>query len=69
MLVLSRKRGERILINGTIVLTVLEVEGQRVRLGIDAPPEIPIRRGELEVSLSDVPGNKAEKVVELCDSR
>jgi carbon storage regulator len=47
MLVLSRKIGERVVIGGGIVVQVLEVSGQRIRLGIDAPPEVTIWRDEL----------------------
>jgi carbon storage regulator len=50
MLVLSRKVGERMLIGGTIVLTVLEANGRRIRLGIEAPPDVPIWREELAPS-------------------
>jgi carbon storage regulator len=47
MLVLSRKVGERIVIDGGIEVVVLAVEGNRVRLGIEAPRDCPIVRGEL----------------------
>jgi carbon storage regulator len=47
MLILSRKIGERIVIGGSIVVTVLEGRGKRVRLGIEAPPGISIQREEL----------------------
>ena len=47
MLVLSRKVGERVVIEGGISLQVLEVNDQRIRLGFEAPPEIGIWRGEL----------------------
>jgi carbon storage regulator len=47
MLVLSRKKGEMILINNNITLQVLEIRGDTVRLGIEAPREIPIIRSEL----------------------
>jgi carbon storage regulator len=50
MLVLSRKEGERIVIDGQIVVTVLQVRGNQIRLGIDAPRDVPIRRSELEGS-------------------
>ncbi len=54
MLVLSRKIGERIIIGREITLTVIEIHGSRVRLGIGAPNDVPIRRFELNVdSLSD----------------
>jgi carbon storage regulator len=47
MLVLRRKAGEAIVLNGTIVIHVLAVEGERVKLGINAPPEVVIVRSEL----------------------
>lgn len=47
MLVLSRKNEETIRIGNDIVVTVLEVKGNRVRLGIQAPNDCPIVRGEL----------------------
>jgi carbon storage regulator len=47
MLVLSRKIGEKIVIGDGIVVTVLEVKGRQVRLGLEAPPEVSIWRGEL----------------------
>jgi carbon storage regulator len=49
MLVLSRKTGERIVIADSIVVTVLEVKGSHVRLGIQAPPRFRVRREELLV--------------------
>lgn len=47
MLVLSRKVGEKILIGDSIVVTVLEIRGDRIRLGLDAPPHVPIHRQEV----------------------
>jgi len=47
MLVLSRKVGERMVIGETIVLTVLEVSGRRIRLGIEAPPGVAIWGGRI----------------------
>jgi carbon storage regulator len=47
MLVLSRKRDERIVIGDNIVITVVEVRGDKVRLGIDAPSEVPVHRQEV----------------------
>ena len=48
MLVLSRKVGERIVVADTIVVTVLQVEAGKVRIGIEAPPDVRILRQELE---------------------
>ena len=47
MLVLSRKESERIQVGESIVLTIVRVSGDRVRLGIEAPAEMHVRRGEL----------------------
>ncbi len=47
MLVLTRKLGEKIHIGANITLTVVEVKGNKVRLGIDAPDKLPIYREEL----------------------
>ncbi len=46
MLVLSRKRNQSILIGSNISLSVISVAGNRVQIGIDAPIELPIVRGE-----------------------
>ncbi len=48
MLVLSRKEGEQLLIGDNIVLTVSRISGNRVAIGIEAPREVRIVRGELE---------------------
>jgi carbon storage regulator len=48
MLVLSRKPNESIVIDGNIVITVLRVEGNKVRLGIQAPSDVTILRQELQ---------------------
>ena len=47
MLVLSRKADESIIIDKRITVTILEIQGNRIRLGIEAPKEIPVMREEL----------------------
>ena len=47
MLVLSRQRGERIVIDDIIIVTVLEITGDTVRLGFEAPEEVQIDREEV----------------------
>lgn len=47
MLVLTRKRDEKIIIGDDITITVVEIRGDKVRLGIDAPVEIPVHRQEV----------------------
>ena len=65
MLVLSRRESQRIRLGESIVLTIVRVNGDRVRVGIEAPPEIRVRRAELEPevrspeTISDVEPRKA----------
>ena len=47
MLVLSRKKNESIVINNDIIVTVVEIRGDKVRLGIVAPKEVPVHRQEV----------------------
>jgi carbon storage regulator len=47
MLVLSRKRDEQIVINDHIVITVVEIRGDKVRIGIEAPVDVPVHRREV----------------------
>jgi len=56
MLVLSRRQNERIRLGDSIVVTVIRVTGDKVRLGIEAPPNVLVLRDELEPhSASDTP--------------
>ena len=50
MLVLSRKLGEKIVIDENIVLTVVKIDRNQVRIGIDAPPDVPVFRQEIASS-------------------
>ena len=47
MLVLSRHRDESIMIGDNVVVTIVDIRGDKVRLGIDAPKEIPVHRQEV----------------------
>ena len=44
MLVLSRKKNESIVINDNIMITIVEIRGDKVRLGIEAPRDVPVHR-------------------------
>jgi len=53
MLVLTRAKGQKIMIGQDIVLTVVEVNGDQVRLGIDAPSDISVYREEIFQSIKE----------------
>lgn len=53
MLALSRKKGEALIINNDIEITVLEVKGEQVKLGISAPKEVPVYRKEVYVQIQE----------------
>jgi carbon storage regulator len=53
MLALSRKKGEAIFINNDIEITVLDIRGDQVKLGIAAPKEIPVYRKEVYVQIQE----------------
>ncbi len=55
MLVLSRKKDESIVINDDITIVVVEIRGDKVRLGIEAPKEVPVHRREVFESIVEVP--------------
>lgn len=59
MLVLSRKIGERLVIGDNITVVVSRVAGNRVTLGIEAPSEVRIIRGELKASGGEGPHARA----------
>jgi carbon storage regulator len=58
MLVLSRKLGEKIVINGDIVVTVVKIDRNQIRLGIEAPSDVPVYREEI------APGRSETRVME-----
>lgn len=47
MLVLSRKLGESVVIDGRIKIKIVRVDGDTVKIGIDAPPDVPVHRQEV----------------------
>ena len=53
MLALSRKKGEALVINNNVEITVLEIKGEQVKLGINAPKEVPVYRKEVYVQIQD----------------
>ena len=53
MLALSRKKGDSLIINNNIEITVLEVKGEQVKLGITAPKQVPVYRKEVYVQIQE----------------
>ncbi|MCI9321253.1 MAG: carbon storage regulator CsrA [Lachnospiraceae bacterium] len=53
MLALSRKKKEAIVINNNIEITILEVKGDQVKIGINAPKEVPIYRKEVYLQIQE----------------
>lgn len=60
MLVLSRKRGEEIVIGDTITLMIVEIRGDKVRVGIEAPREVPVHRREVKEAIDRTVRERAE---------
>ena len=60
MLALSRKKGEALIINNNIEITILEVKGDQVKLGINAPKEVPIYRQEVYLQIQESTKEAAE---------
>ena len=53
MLALTRKKGEALVINNNIEITVLEVKGDQVKIGIAAPKEVPVYRKEVYIQIQE----------------
>ena len=67
MLALSRKKGEAIVINNNIEITVLDVKGDQVKIGIAAPKEVPVYRKEVYVQIQE--SNKEAMSVSGLDAK
>lgn len=63
MLVLSRKKDESIVINNDITIVVVEIRGDKVRLGVEAPKEVPVHRQEVFEAIA-----RGETVAESVDA-
>ena len=53
MLTLSRKKNESLIVNNNIEVTVLDIKGDQVKIGISAPKEVPIYRKEIYLQIQD----------------
>ena len=61
MLVLSRKKNESIVINDEITIVVVEIRGDKVRLGIEAPKEVPVHRREVYDAIKRNEANQSDE--------
>ncbi|MBP3542991.1 MAG: carbon storage regulator CsrA [Lachnospiraceae bacterium] len=59
MLALSRKKGESIVVNNDIELTVLEIKGDQVKIGVTAPKSVPVYRKEVYLQIQEENGEAA----------
>lgn len=66
MLALSRKKGEALVINNNIEITILEVKGDQVKVGIAAPKDVPVYRKEVYIQIQEA--NKAAVAAEGLDA-
>ncbi len=66
MLALSRKKSEAIIINNNIEITILEIKGDQVKIGISAPKEVPVYRKEVYAQIQE--SNKAAVDLEGLDA-
>lgn len=53
MLALSRKKGEALMINNDIEITVLDIKGEQVKIGISAPKSVPVYRKEVYIQIQE----------------
>ena len=53
MLALTRKKGESVVVNNNIEITVLEIRGDQIKIGITAPKEVPIYRKEVYLQIQE----------------
>ena len=67
MLVLSRKKNESIVINNDVVVTVVEIRGDKVRLGIVAPKDVPVHREEVYEAIHGTKPTVPTAVVKAAD--
>ena len=74
MLVLSRKKNESIVINNDIKIVVVEIRGDKVRLGVEAPREVPVHRREVydaiqrSIEAGDVTVESGDNAIESGDT-
>lgn len=61
MLVLSRKKNESVVINDNITIVVVEIRGDKVRLGIEAPKNVPVHRKEIYDAIQQIQAKEEDE--------
>lgn len=64
MLVLARKKNEQICIGDGVVITVVDIRGDKVRLGIEAPRDVPVHRSEVLAAINSAQGEPNDQLPE-----
>ena len=67
MLALSRKKNEAIVINNNIEVTILEVKGDQVKIGISAPKEVPVYRKEVYLQIQEANKSAGDGITGLAE--
>ena len=68
MLILSRRVGERLVIGGNVIVTVLGLKGNQVRIGVEAPIEVPVHREEIYQRILKKRAHNQSEAVGIGDS-
>ncbi|MGN0141575.1 MAG: carbon storage regulator CsrA [Roseburia sp.] len=65
MLALTRKKGESLVINNNIEITILEIRGDQIKIGISAPKDVPIYRKEVFIQIQEENKKAADQVMDV----
>lgn len=67
MLALTRKKGESLVINNNIEITILEIRGDQIKIGISAPKDVPIYRKEVFLQIQEENKKAAARVADVAE--
>lgn len=67
MLALTRKKGESLVINNNIEITILEIRGDQIKIGISAPKDVPIYRKEVFLQIQEENKKAAAQVADVAE--
>ena len=67
MLALTRKKGESLVLNNNIEITILEIRGDQIKIGISAPKDVPIYRKEVFLQIQEENKKAAAQVADVAE--